>query len=321
MFKPRHFLIIGVAALLGWSASGWAQTSCPSVLPTNLDRPGYDYSSVTCTACHFVENLDHTARAAGLVFNNNTCEWQRNGHGWWDSHHSQSRHGSTDNTFCAYCHSPLDIPIGAQVGTISNGQVNAQPISDFQAVTCNACHPSNTLAGAILKANPTAIYNGRVDTLIRGQDPTLISSWIPVLAGQEDQFCLTCHEQRHNTDNPAFSAMYGAGVKCVNCHMAPFQYVIPGGVAEVFHDWKVGENLPYSCGVQGSPIQTCHAEFSTASTLLLIPFMKQQHSDWWNLPPFASTSAANTMAVPAHQLATAADYLTLWQELEAAQKK
>lgn len=323
MMNPQRFLILGIAAILGWGAMAWA--AYPE--PTNLNRPEYDYSNAdSCPTCHFIDGLDHMARAAGVMWNSTTNQWERTGHGWWDAHHSQSRYGSTDNTFCAFCHSPLQAD-----GTsyMSNGQIiGAQPVTDFQAVTCSACHPSNTLAAVILKANPTAVYGGEVGTLIRGQDPTKVTSWIPLLAGQEDNFCLTCHEQRHNTDNPAFEAMYGAGVKCVDCHMAPYRYITFSGVTipEVFHDWKVGENLPYSCGVQGSiphisGISSCHSEFTVQSTQALIPFMKQQHSDWWNLPPFASSATGAAAPISAHSLATASDYLDLWRQIQAQQQK
>jgi hypothetical protein len=141
----------------------------------------------------------------------------------------------------------------------------------------------------------------------------------------DSEFCLTCHEQDpHNAaSNGVFQTMYAAGVTCIDCHMAPFAINTgtttdangtPAGLTERFHDWKVAENLPYSCGAQGSLSQyTCHTNFTTASALAFIPFMTFQHSDWWSMPPFSTEMAA----VSAHELNASSDQLALWREIQA----
>jgi len=335
---PRLVRIAAILCglILGWNARG----SCVTIIPpTNLDRPDYDYSNVTCTSCHFIDGYDHTARAAGLQFNSTKNLWERTGHGWWDSAHAQSQYGwsstainygwiqppgpygETDNTFCAFCHSPLQAS-ATEPGMFSDGTViNPVVVPTFQAVTCNSCHPSNTLAAKILAMYPTAISGGQTATLIRGSDPTQVGSWIPILPGGETQFCLNCHEQNPHTPNAIFQVMFDAGVTCIDCHMAPYIVGVannttgtPVGLTERFHDWKVAENLPYSCGAQGSLNQfTCHAEFTAASARAFIPLMTAQHSEWWSLPPFSMS----TETVSAHELNSTSDQLALWREIQA----
>jgi hypothetical protein len=203
--------------------------------------------------------------------------------------------------------------------------INPVTVSTFPGVWCSSCHCSTTVAKVLLAEYPTAESGGETATLIRGGNPTLASSWIPILPGQESQFCLTCHEQDpHNAaSNGVFQVMYAAGVSCIDCHMAPFAINTgttvdamgtPPGLTERFHDWKVAENLPYSCGAQGSLSQyTCHSGFNAAAALAYIPFMTGQHSDWWSLPPFST----DTQAVSAHELNATSDQLALWREIEA----
>jgi hypothetical protein len=335
---PRLVRVAAIlcALLFGSNTTGLC---APPISPTNLNRPNNDYSNPdSCTACHFIEGYDHTARAAGLQFNSTTNLWERTGHGWWDSRHAQSQYGwsstatnygwvqppgpygETDNTFCADCHSPLQ---ATGTATFSNGAViNPVTVSTFQGVTCSSCHTSTTVAAALLMQYPNAESGGETATLIRGADPTLASSWIPLLPGQENQFCLTCHEQDpHNAQaNSTFQVMYDAGVRCIDCHMAPYQ-IFTGTTAkpaaplpERFHDWKVAENLPFSCGAQGSLNQfTCHSEFTADSARAFIPLLTVQHSEWWNLPPFSTSTAA----VSAHELNATSDQLALWREIQA----
>jgi len=335
--------------LLAWRGLSLGATPIP---PSNFNRPSYDYTDAdSCPSCHFIDGYDHTARAAGLQWNDSTQQWQRTGHGWWDSAHAQSQfgwsqptsqfgwtqpsntYGENDNTFCTYCHSPLQASGTAQ---FANGTVvNPITVPIFQAVTCSSCHTSETVAAAILKQYPTALSGGETATLIRGQDPTNPASWTPLLPGQENQFCLTCHEQDpHDAQaNSIFQVMYNAGVTCIDCHMAPYQ-IFTGTASkpaaplpERFHDWKVAENLPYSCGAQGSLSQfTCHSEFTAQSANAFIPVLTQQHSNWWSLPPFTASSTSTTAQtaaaapVSAHELSTPSDYLNLWRQIQAVQQ-
>jgi hypothetical protein len=347
----RHLKYLFLALLICLSIMVAAEPGIagPPIPPTNLDRPDYDYSNAnSCPACHFIDGYDHTARAAGLKWNDTTQQWERTGHGWWDSTHAQSQYGwsstainygwtqptgpygETDNTFCAFCHSPLQADGTAH---FSQGSViNPVTVSTFMAVTCSSCHPSNTVAADIVKIYPTALSSGETATLIRGDDPGLAASWIPILPGQENQFCLTCHEQDpHNAQaNSIFQVMYNAGVTCIDCHMAPYQ-IFTGTASnpaaplpERFHDWKVAENLPYSCGAQGSLSGfTCHSEFTADSARAFIPVLTQQHSNWWTFAPFSGSGGSQSpeAAISAHSLSTAADYMNLWRNIQAVEQR
>jgi hypothetical protein len=343
MFKLRCLSLLFALALVGWAARpSFAAAPIP---PSNLNRPNYDYSDPdSCTACHFIDGFDHMPRAVGVQWNDAAQRWERTGHGWWDSRHAQSQYGwsqpnskwwkqpgatygSNDNTFCTYCHSPLQ---ANGKGSVFNGAViNGSPIPKFQGVTCSACHPGGAVTSAIAKQYPTAVLSGRLAILIRGQDPSLVSSWIPILAGQEDQLCLSCHEQDpHDAQtNAVFGVMYDAGVTCFDCHMGPYR-IFTGTAAipeppltERFHDWRVAENLPYSCGVQGAmPQFSCHPQFNVDSTRAFIPLLTMQHSEWWSLPPF-SGGATSSSLVSAHSLTTPADYMAVWQQIQAAQQQ
>jgi hypothetical protein len=118
---------------------------------------------------------------------------------------------------------------------------------------------------------------------------------------------------RHNEDNPAMELMYVAGVRCIDCHMAPYG-IIPATegtehpVKKLFHDFKVAANLPYSCGVSGSMVG-CHTEFGVESTLALIPYLKDQHKPMWGEDKRTK------------KLSRVVHYRKLWNELEAQYKK
>jgi len=287
-------------------------------LPTNMSLPTYDYAvAESCAGCHFLLGLDHTSRVLGVLWNEQTQTWNLTGSGWLASAHSQTDHGSTENTFCAKCHSPLQ---GAATASFNNGiPANANPVPQarFQAVTCTSCHPPNNVAAQLAALNPNAIDGGGIAIYLwKGFNNP--ASYQTVSPGQEDQLCLHCHEQRHNTDDTAFAAMYAAGVRCEDCHMAPYQYLGGGTtglpqLAERFHDWKVGTNLPYSCGAQGSLSGFgCHSSFSVTDAQNIIPFIRQQHMKWWSLPPFNNQPQ---VALSAHGTMTVAEYRVFWREL------
>ncbi len=346
ILRLARIAAIVCALMLAWNAQGLYAFPTPPQ-QGNLVRPDYDYSGVTCMSCHFIDGYDHTARAAGVQFNSTTNLWERTGHGWWDSRHAQSQngwsstainygwtqppgpYGENDNTFCAFCHSPLQAS-ATTPGQFGLGTVIAPvAVSSFQGVTCGSCHTSTTVAAALLKIYPTAESGGETATLTRGANPTLATSWMPILPGKapdgisnESHFCLTCHEQDpHNAQsNGVFAAMYAAGVSCIDCHMAPYNIFTgtadrpAAPLTERFHDWKVAENLPYSCGAQGSLSQyTCHSNFTADSARAFIPFMTFQHSEWWSLPPFST----DTAAMSAHELNATSDQLALWREIQA----
>jgi hypothetical protein len=102
--------------------------------------------------------------------------------------------------------------------------------------------------------------------------------------------------------------------------MSEYQFIGGGSTGlplleERFHDWNVGADLPYSCGAVGS-VSGCHnstySTFTVADAQNLIPFIKEQHTDWWTLPPFNGVVQA---AVPAHGAPTLIEYKTLEREI------
>src|SRR5579875_1417277 len=289
-------------------------------LPINMSLPTYDYSAPeTCAGCHFILGLDHTARAFGVIWDAQSQTWDLTGSGWLASDHAQSDHGSTENAFCAKCHSPLEAAAvaGFDQGTVTNA--NPVPQQRFQAVTCATCHPPDNITAILGALNPNAIDGGAIAIYLwKGYNNP--SSYQTLNPGQDDLLCLNCHEQRHNTSDSAFAAMYAAGVRCVDCHMAAYQYVGGGNtglpqLAERFHDWKVGTNLPYSCGAQGAlPGQfSCHSSFTVTDAQDIIPFIRQQHSAWWTLQPF--NNQPQVAVLSAHGVMNEAQYAMLWREI------
>lgn len=282
--------------------------------PVNLNLPGYDYSEPwSCTRCHFVYGVrgDHNLEAVGVRYDDNKKVFEMTGSGWLASKHSRSNYRTTQNTFCAKCHSPLQATVQS---TFKNGFMeNTEPIEDgkVEGVVCATCHPTGDTARKI--GRRLGIYQF-------GKDRTTPEAYKVIKEGEEDSLCLNCHIQRHDTKNPAFKAMYDIGVKCIDCHMAVYGKTNEGkgNVQRRFHDFKVAMNLPFSCGTKGSiPGYQCHNEFSTASTLQLIPYLKQQHKKWWPLKPGGGINPNNADAVSgAPRLETKEDYYRLWKELE-----
>ena len=339
MFRqPRYWIIAGIALMLGLATGAWAQSkgALNPPLPAPLE-PGitpysptltYDYGMPnSCTQCHFEDGYDFTADVLGVTWNAKTQSWQRTGIGWLDSRHAQSEYGETNNTFCAKCHSPLQ---ASATSSFNNGNVQAGPIPDgsFAAVNCRVCHLDHEAVNSVLAAqDPTA--NGTIAVYLwKGVDNP--ASYQAIAPGQEDTLCLNCHEVSPHTGLSVFEAMESEGVRCLDCHMAPYQFAAPplSSLAERRHDWKVAENEPYSCGAQGSLSgYSCHSEFTGDSAQQLIPFLMSQHSYWWDLPPFTFTtvpvpgggSASAQVAASAHSLTTAGDYRDLWNKIELVQ--
>ncbi len=332
IFNLAGCTIAAIALVLSLATNLWAQN--PGALvppyPTNLEpditpaspTKTYDYDLPnSCTGCHFIRGYDFLADVVGVTWNTDTLMWARTGTGWLDSRHAQSEYGENNNTFCTRCHSPLQ---ASATSSFNNGFTQAEPVPDgaFAAVTCRVCHLTHSPVNSVFSAqNPTA--NGTL-AVYKWKGVNNPASFQPVMEGQEDLLCLNCHEQRHSTDNAAFEAMYSVGVRCMDCHMAPYQLFRT--LPERHHDWKVAQNEPFSCGAQGSLSGFgCHQEFSGQSAQQFIPFLMQQHSEWWQLPPFTG----NTVPVPgggsaaldaasAHSLNTAGDYRNLWNQIQQA---
>jgi hypothetical protein len=243
---------------------------------------------------------DHNLEAVGVKFDDTAKQFNFTGGGWLNSIHSQTNHGENQNTYCAKCHSPLQ---ATAESSYKNGIFkNTVPIPDGQmeAVTCASCHPSHTAA---------AVLGRRLGIYQFGKDRNSPDAYQVIAEGNEDALCLNCHIVRHNTTNPVFAKMYDVGVRCVDCHMAVYGYIASAPtVPKREHDYKVGNNLPYSCGVEGSVIH-CHPGFTVQGTRDFIPYIKQQHSD---LPmPGKTKSKSNGGSI------TAADYMSLWSYLDA----
>ena len=293
-------------------------------LPTNMSLPTYDYAAPeACAGCHFLLGLDHTSRVLGVLWNDTTQTWQLTGSGWLASRHAQSDHGSTENGFCAKCHSPLQA--SASAGFKNGVFANAGPVPQqrFQAVTCATCHPPDNITAALGALNPNAVDGGAIAIYLwKGvNNPASYQTLNPAVnadgTSQEDLLCLNCHEQRHNTENSnnfMYIMMYGHGIKCISCHMSSPQKIGGGStglpsLSEHFHDWNVGADLPYSC--------SCHEHidtpgWTTAVMESVIPIMKEQHEDWWDLPPF---NGEVQVAVSAHALPSIAEFKVLEREM------
>jgi hypothetical protein len=276
-------------------------TQAANPTPAPLNPPTYNYSEANgCTSCHFSSGAagDHMLEAVGVKIDSTNTVFSFTGNGWFASRHAQSNHGSTQNTFCAKCHSPLEAT--PQAGFSNGFLTNTDLIQDgkMEGVTCASCHPGHGVTPRV------GIYK-------YGQDKSKLTSYQLLQEGQFDLLCLNCHVARHNEDSPAFKRMYDAGVQCYDCHMAPYGTIVNSTVNKRFHDFKVAQNLPFSCGAKGSVSgYDCHASFSKESTLAFLPYLKQQHSEWWPMNPGANGKRAT------RRLVTAEDYLYVWQQLE-----
>jgi hypothetical protein len=279
--------------------------SAQNPTPAPLNRPDINHSEANgCTRCHFPpsgspERGAHMLEAVGVSYDEAKKAFSYTGKGWFASKHAVTGYGSTQNTYCAKCHSPLQAK--AESLYRNNKFENTDPIADgkMEGVTCAACHPSHT--SAVILGRRLGIYKF-------GMDKNKPEAYEVVHHGDEDTLCLNCHVTRHNEDNPAFKLMYDVGVRCIDCHMAPYGEVGPNPeIHKMAHDFKVGSNLPYSCGVQGSMI-SCHPGMTVEGTERFLPMLKEQHKDW---------GMGKKNKKKNQTLASSADYYSLWLEIEA----
>jgi hypothetical protein len=275
--------------------------------PANLSRPDYNYTeSNGCPSCHFTSGAggDHMLEAVGVKIDAANTVFSLSGSGWRASQHSISNFGSTQNTFCAKCHSPIEATPQA---TFNNGFLQNTaliPYGVVQGVTCASCHPPH---GTVPRLG---IYQ-------YGKPTTLATSYQLIQEEDQDLLCLNCHVTRHNETNVAFERMYDDGVRCTDCHMAVYVQILNSTVYKKFHDFKVATNLPYSCGVDGSLSGfRCHPGFNTNSTLAFLPYMKEQHKEWWPITPGAKSSKQ-----AGRPLNTPEDYLALWKDIQNTMDK
>lgn len=160
---------------------------------------------------------------------------------WNTSEHGNSYdEGSGANTYCARCKAPLNAD---PLATYRNNKLI--PVEEWKDVTCSACHPPHDKR--VEWGTPIGIYN------ISTQD------WTPVY--NPNELCVNCHTgSNHAKDFHGFGqAMYDKKeVQCNDCHMPEVPVEVEGGIIRdtQSHTWRVEENLPYSCGVEGTG---CHA--------------------------------------------------------------
>ena len=305
-FVKLTVVVLFLAGLLALTHSTQAQTSTPN--PSALNRPDYNYTEANgCTRCHFQYNPDgsirgpHMIEAVGVTFDQAKKTFSFSGNGWFASRHATSNYTSTQNTYCAKCHSPLQAKNAAE---FKPGMSEPIPYGKVEGVTCAVCHPSH---------NSAVVLGRRLGIYQLEKDKATPEAYKVIHEGEEDTLCMNCHTQRHGEDNPAMELMYVAGVRCIDCHMAPYG-IVPGTethehpVKKLFHDFKVASNLPFSCGVKGS-MTHCHPEFGVESTLELIPYLKDQHKPMWGDDKRTK------------KLRSVVNYRKLWNELEAQYKK
>jgi hypothetical protein len=297
--KLLKFSLVTIFAigLLALTQSASAQNPTP----TPLNRPDYNYSeSNGCTACHFSRGAggDHMLEAVGVKFDDASRTFSFTGNGWVASSHAQSNFGSTQNTYCAKCHSPLQ---AKPESSFKKGiMLNTEPIdrSAIEGVTCATCHPSH---------NAAVVLGRRLGMYQWGMDKATPEAYKVIEEGQEDQLCLSCHIERHDEGIAAFKVMYDSGVRCVDCHMAEYGFILGTEVPKRFHDFKVAKNLPYSCGVEGS-MTHCHPGFTAEGTLEFLPYVKQQHHDWWPMKNGKKNKLSSAMS--------ASDAMAMWIQID-----
>lgn len=142
--------------------------------------------------------------------------------------------------FCKNCHQPFraDEPCG-------------EPDRVY-GIECAVCHTPR---------------GDECDRELRVWDRSLCEYGPPIEHHDLDELCLTCHNQPDIIGHSAFDAppqgfgkamLVQQGVQCVDCHMPIVPFVDRFGIETEgrTHNWKVAENLPYSCGTMDGG---CHA--------------------------------------------------------------
>ena len=133
---------------------------------------------------------------------------------------------------CKNCHQPFraDEPCGEP--DRANG------------IECAACHTD---------------HSDDCDRELRVWDRTLCDYGPPIEHDNLNELCLTCHDRPDIVGHSAFDAppqgfsqvmMEQKGVQCVDCHMPIVPFTDRFGIPTEgrTHNWKVADNLPYSCG-------------------------------------------------------------------------
>jgi hypothetical protein len=190
----------------------------PDGVPAHIDSLPTGLSSLSaqgCNACHYAAH--------------ETWSQSRHANAWSSPTFQTALHAAGDSTLCLGCHLPLasqhdQLAVSYVDGDSSRPVMQANSSFDLglrgEGVTCAACHVRDGVVVGSREA-PQAPHPVRVSTELRNPD-----------------FCATCHQLSWpGADKPYYdtwgewkaSRWAGAGVGCVDCHMAPVAGVLLPG--------------------------------------------------------------------------------------------
>ena len=211
----------------------------------DLTPDNYKYTEAeTCSNCKEEQNK-FMPRAAGVDISSGIPVLDKRG--WLSSTHAISQsHGDRVNTACAWCHAPT-----TRAATKDKKSAKPIPKGTWQGVSCFACHPGslersqrkslviNYTPGSDLSRPESYIFRDRAD----GRDM--------------NEQCRFCHHEYHDLLIEEKRGMMVSGdLRCIDCHMAA--YAVFEGHIERYHNFKVEENLPFSCSGGIGRTKTCH---------------------------------------------------------------
>lgn len=210
-----------------------------------ISPENYYYQDVQfCLTCK-TEGDGIMPRAIGIEFGDNALKI--NSKGWLTSGHAKAlSHEKPINSYCARCHFPTWDNL-AEV----ESEAKIIPTGKWQGVTCRACHSSNLERS--LRQSTLINYKAGKDK----KDPANYIFIDRKDGKQQNSQCGFCHEKTHQFSVEIKNQMLQAGdLRCIDCHMAGYkkeEYTVAR-----FHNMKVKENIPWSCGSQLGNTGNCH---------------------------------------------------------------